>query len=151
MLLAMGIASFMCIGIGVYPDALFSLLPYPVDYVPYTTSHVVTILQLLAFSALAFAVVQRIGLYPLVQRSTMLDFDFSYRWIAPKAFGWLLSRGAIAWQTMRDDMLSMLRNAIKTTIQFHGPDGIMARTAGLGASAGAVMVLLFVLLVAIMS
>ena len=84
MLLAMGIASFMCIGIGVYPDALFSLLPYPVDYVPYTTSHVVTILQLLALSALAFAVVQRVGLYPLVQRSTMLDFDFSYRWIAPE-------------------------------------------------------------------
>ena len=151
MLLAMGIASFMCIGIGVYPDALFSLLPYPVDYVPYTTSHVVTILQLLALSALAFAVVQRVGLYPLVQRSTMLDFDFSYRWIAPRAFGWLLSRGAIAWETMRDDMLSMLRNVIKTTIQFHGPDGIMARTAGLGASAGAVMVLLFVLLIAVMS
>ena len=32
-----------------------------------------------------------------------------------------------------------------------GPDGIMAKTTALGASAGAVMALLFVLLVAVMS
>ena len=151
MLLAMGVTSFLCIGIGVYPNALFALLPYPVDYVPYTTSHVVTILQVLAFSALAFAALQRIGVYPSVQRSTMLDFDFSYRWIAPKVFSWLLNRGSIAWESMRVDMVGMVRNVIKVTIQFHGPDGIMARTTALGASAGAVMALLFVLLVAVMS
>ena len=150
MLLAMGITSFLCIGIGVYPEALFALLPYPVDYVPYTTSHVVTLLQLSAFSALAFAVLQRTGVYPTVQRSTILDFDFSYRWIAPKVLGWLLDRGSIAWETMRGDMLGMVRNVIKVMIQSHGSDGIMARTTALGASAGAVMALLFVLLIAVM-
>ena len=56
MLLAMGLAAFFCIGIGVYPQPLYALLPFPVDYVPYTTTHVVTILQLLMFSALAFGV-----------------------------------------------------------------------------------------------
>ena len=86
-----------------------------------------------------------------MQRSTMLDFDFSYRWIAPKVCSWLLNRGSTAWETMRLDMLGMIKNVIKVTIQFHGPDGIMARTTALGASAGAVMALLFVLLIAVMS
>ena len=42
MLWAMGITAFLCIAIGVYPDALYSILPYPVDYSPYTTTHVIT-------------------------------------------------------------------------------------------------------------
>ena len=150
MLFAMGLTSFLCIGIGVYPDALFALLPYTVDYKPYTTSHVVTMLQLLALSALAFAVLHRTGLYPSVQRSTMLDFDFSYRWLAPRVFGWLLDRGAITWATMRVDMLSMLRNVIEVALRLHGPNSIIARTTALGASAGMVMALLLLLIVAVM-
>ena len=55
MLIAMGLTSLLCISIGVYPDALYQILPYPVIYVPYTTAHVITMLQLLAFAALAFA------------------------------------------------------------------------------------------------
>ena len=35
---------------------LYGLLPYPVDYVPYTADHVVTQLQLLLFAGLAFFV-----------------------------------------------------------------------------------------------
>ena len=76
MLLAMGLAAFLCIGIGVYPQPLYALLPFPVDYTPYTTTHVVTMLQLLVFSGLAFATLQRSGLYPAELRSTVLDFDF---------------------------------------------------------------------------
>ena len=44
----------VCIGIGVMPGPLYAILPYPVDYVPYTASHVVFYLQLLLFSGLAF-------------------------------------------------------------------------------------------------
>ena len=79
MLLAMGIAAFLCIGIGVYPRPLYQLLPYPVDYVPYTTTHVITQLQLLLFSALAFAVLKRTGIYPLELKATNLDTDWFYR------------------------------------------------------------------------
>jgi len=52
MLWAMGITAFLCIAIGVYPQSLYAILPYPVDYAPYTTTHVLTQLQLLLFSAL---------------------------------------------------------------------------------------------------
>ena len=54
MLVAMFLASFICIFIGVYPDPLYSILPYPVEYHPYTAAHVLVQCQLLFFSALAF-------------------------------------------------------------------------------------------------
>ena len=39
-----------------FPAPLYAMLPYPVDFVPYTGSHVVSQLQLLLFSGLAFFV-----------------------------------------------------------------------------------------------
>jgi multicomponent Na+:H+ antiporter subunit D len=83
MLVAMGIASFFCVGIGVFPNALYALLPYPVDYHPYTTYHVINQLQLLLFSALAFTWLMRTGVYPPELRSTNLDFDVVYRRCIP--------------------------------------------------------------------
>ncbi len=79
MLLAMGIAAFLCIFIGVYPAPLYSLLPYPVDYVPYTAPHVVGQTQLLFFSALAFTLLLRAGIYPAEIRCINLDADWIYR------------------------------------------------------------------------
>lgn len=79
MLLAMGIAAFLCIFIGVYPAPLYALLPYPVDYVPYTAPHVVGQTQLLFFSALAFTLLLRAGIYPAEIRCINLDSDWFYR------------------------------------------------------------------------
>ena len=79
MLFAMGIIASLCLLIGIYPDILYSLLPYQVDYVPYTTAHVINQLQLLMFSALAFAVLMIFKIYPPELRSTNIDFDWVYR------------------------------------------------------------------------
>ena len=79
MLFAMGIIASLCLLIGIYPDILYSLLPYQVDYVPYTTAHVINQLQLLMFSALAFAVLMVFKIYPPELRSTNIDFDWIYR------------------------------------------------------------------------
>jgi multicomponent Na+:H+ antiporter subunit D len=79
MLLAMGMAAFLCIFIGSFPGPLYSLLPYPVDYVPYTAPHVVGQTQLLFFSALAFSLLLLSGIYPGEQRCVNLDFDWFYR------------------------------------------------------------------------
>ncbi|MEE8454772.1 MAG: Na(+)/H(+) antiporter subunit D, partial [Limibaculum sp.] len=70
MLIAMGLAAFLCIFLGVYPEPLYAMLPYQVDYEPYTTSHVLSQLQLLFFAMLAFAVLIRTGLYPAERPST---------------------------------------------------------------------------------
>lgn len=79
MLLAMGIAAFLCIFIGVFPGTLYSILPYPVDYVPYTGAHVIDQLQLLGFSALAFTLLMLSGVYPAEIRSVNVDTDWFYR------------------------------------------------------------------------
>src|SRR3970040_908055 len=51
---AIVLVAALSIGSGVMPAPLDAILPYPVDYVPYTASHVVFYLQLLLFSGLAF-------------------------------------------------------------------------------------------------
>jgi len=79
MLLAMGIAAFLSIFIGFYPAPLYSLLPYPVDYVPYTAPHVLGQTQLLFFSALAFTLLLLSGIYPAEMRCINLDADWFYR------------------------------------------------------------------------
>ena len=73
---AMLLFAAACILLGCFPGLLYPLLPFPVDYVPYTASHVVTQLQLLLFAGLAFFVM-------LSQMERMLtvtlDFDWFYR------------------------------------------------------------------------
>jgi multicomponent Na+:H+ antiporter subunit D len=83
MLLAMGLAAFLCIFIGVYPQALYDILPYPVDFVPYTAEHVVWTLQILLFTALGFFLLLREARpYPTIT----LDTDWFYR----KGAGWFM-------------------------------------------------------------
>jgi multicomponent Na+:H+ antiporter subunit D len=90
MLLAMGIAAFLCVFIGTFPGYLYSLLPYPVDYVPYTSSHIMAQLQLLFFSALAFTLLMLSGIYPAEMRALNIDSDWLYRKGA-MAFMWFIS------------------------------------------------------------
>ena len=79
MLIAMGIAAFLCVFIGTYPKPLYSILPYPVDYHPYTISHVLTQTELLFFSALAFTLLLLAGIYPAEMRALNVDADWIYR------------------------------------------------------------------------
>ena len=80
MLIAMGFASMLCVIIGSFPNLfLYRILPCPVDYVPYTLSHVVTQIQLLLFAALADVVLKLTGVYPHEVRSVNIDADWVWR------------------------------------------------------------------------
>lgn len=79
MLLAMGITAALCMFIGTFPGPLYRLLPYPVDYVPYTAPHVIGQTQLLFFSALAFTLLLLSGIYPAEMRCVNIDADWIYR------------------------------------------------------------------------
>jgi multicomponent Na+:H+ antiporter subunit D len=83
MLIAMGIASVLCIAIGSYPTMLYSLLPWDNTYVPYDVTHTLTQLQLLFFSALAFVWLNKKGLYPPELKSVNLDVEWLYRTAMP--------------------------------------------------------------------
>ena len=85
MLVAMAIAAFLCIAVGVFPAPLYAMLPYDVgDYSAYDLTHVVTQMQLLLGSAAAFVFLQKMGWYPAELRSTVLDVDWVYRKLLPK-------------------------------------------------------------------
>ncbi|WP_419902652.1 Na(+)/H(+) antiporter subunit D [Kiloniella sp.] len=92
MLLAMGIAAILCVGIGVFPGLLYDLLPYPVDFIPYTGAHVTGSLGILMFTALGFVLLIK-SLDP--EKSISLDTDWFYRkgaqlfmWFAHKPLAW---------------------------------------------------------------
>ena len=126
MLLAMGLAAFLCIAIGVYPAPLYALLPYDVVYQSYTTTHVVTQLQLLFFSALAFTVLMRTGIYPPELRSVNLDTDWTYRWLLPRIIRWGAAQIARIWNGILGFMYRRLNNIITGLYHSHGPEGRMA-------------------------
>jgi multicomponent Na+:H+ antiporter subunit D len=73
--LAMVIFASLCVLLGVFPEMLYSLLPYPVDYEPYTVGKVLFYLQLLLFSGLAFFV-----LLPLMKRTMTISLDTDWLW-----------------------------------------------------------------------
>jgi len=76
MLLAMGIAAFLCIFTGVYPKVLYDILPYPVHYHPYAASHVVGMIQLLLLTLAAFWIyIDKLG----GEATVSLDTDWFYR------------------------------------------------------------------------
>ncbi len=73
--LAMVIFASLCIILGIFPELLYKLLPYPVDYVPYSLGKVLFYLQLLLFSGLAFFV-----LLPLMKRTMTISLDTDWLW-----------------------------------------------------------------------
>ena len=88
MLVAMGMAAALCVLIGVFPGRLYRMLPFECDYHPYTFSHVLQQLQLLAFTALGFVLARRFGIYPKPVVGTLLDVD----WLCRKPFGMIRDR-----------------------------------------------------------
>jgi multicomponent Na+:H+ antiporter subunit D len=76
MLIAMGITAFLCTLIGVYPNILYDILPYPVHYEPYSPVLVVGMAQLLLFTFVAFWLLRKM----LHGEPTIsLDLDWFYR------------------------------------------------------------------------
>lgn len=76
MLVAMGLAAAANIAIGLAPAAFYGLLPHPVEYTPYTTSHVIQSLQLLVPAALVFwLLAPRLAGWS----ASTLDLDWTYR------------------------------------------------------------------------
>ena len=79
MLIAMGIGAVLCIGIGSFPQYLYSLLPFQTGYSAYDATHVLAQTQLLLFSALAFVWLKLSGIYPPELRSVNIDAEWVYR------------------------------------------------------------------------
>jgi multicomponent Na+:H+ antiporter subunit D len=76
MVVAMALTALANTVIGVRPDLLYGLLPFPVDYEPYSLAKLAEITQLLVFTALAFwLLAKKLGGEPTIT----LDTDWLYR------------------------------------------------------------------------
>ena len=81
MLVGMGILAFLCIFLGVYPKILYDMLPYPVEYVPFTVTRVFTMLQLFIFAFLGFWLLRKmVSGHP----AFVLDTDWPLRIVGGK-------------------------------------------------------------------
>ena len=127
MLVAMAIAAVLCVGIGISPGILYNLLPYPVDYEPYTATHMVQQWQVLFFSALAFAVLKLTGIYPPELRSVNLDVDWLYRRMLPVSVNAVQRIGAAALDAFFAIAKGLVRMTIALAYLLHGPQGVFAR------------------------
>ncbi len=132
MLLAMSLAAALCIGIGCFPGLLYALLPYPVDYKPYSSTHVVAQLQLLFFSAMAFTTLMLTRIYPPELRSVNLDADWIGRKALPGLARAVLWVGGRLWSGLIGGGLAAGRGLLAGVYRLHGPEGVFARTWSTG-------------------
>ena len=148
MLLAMALSALLCVAIGVYPEPLYALLPYPVAFDPYTAGHVITQSQLLLFAMLAFAILMRVGLYPPELPSVNLDFDWVYRRALPVIAGTVIAGLSAARRSMALAGSRLFDRFMVLVFHYHGPEGVLARTVPIGGAAIWILILLAGLLIA---
>ena len=72
---AMAGGALVCLGLGVFPGALYAILPYKVDFQPYTAWSVLQSLMLTGFGLLAYMIAKNV-VAPLPGR--LADFDMLY-------------------------------------------------------------------------
>ena len=85
---AMAIAAVMCAFIGCYTPYLYHMLPFPVDFHPYTAYHLSETLQIIGGTGIMFFVLKRF-MEPTATIS--LDLDWFYR-MGGRGFLWVDSR-----------------------------------------------------------
>jgi multicomponent Na+:H+ antiporter subunit D len=136
---AMVFFAFLCIALGVWAEPLYALLPYAVNYVPYTGAHVLTQLQLLLFSGLAFFV-----MLPWLKRTPTLTLDTDWLWrrAGPALWRGLRQGYAGARAAVARPVKAVGQGVLDAVERTHGQEGRLARTWATRSMALWVMVLL---------
>jgi multicomponent Na+:H+ antiporter subunit D len=147
MLIAMSIGAVLCVLIGVFPMAFYTLLPMEMDYHPYDTTHVLVQLQLLCFGAIGFVTLMKSGIYPDEKRAVHVDAEVLYRKLGP----WIVRSvgGAVARidAYVRSSVMEVVGTALKGANRWHGSMGPLARSWPTGSMVLWVAVLLAAYLV----
>ena len=138
---AMIFLSALCIGLGIWPESLYQLLPYESSYVPYTAPHVVAQLQLLLFSGLAFFV-----LLTYLKRTLTITLDTDWLW--RRGIPALTRRTLMIFASLSDSIShigSAAYRLLRAGISSHlGQTGTQAKTWSLAVMGLVVMLMLIV-------
>jgi multicomponent Na+:H+ antiporter subunit D len=136
MLVAMGLAALGCLTIGLYPTALYDLLPYPVDYKVWDIGHVLGELQLLAFAALIFALLMRRDIYPLHGAHSVIYTD----WISRKALPHIAVAVGLpvlaSWHYIRIRFVGLMLGLLRAGENASRASGLVSGVASTSAAAG---------------
>jgi multicomponent Na+:H+ antiporter subunit D len=135
MLTAMAVTAVLCVGIGTFPHMFYALLPFKADYQPYSLDHAVAQMQLLFWSALAFTLLMRTGIYPPELRSTNLDFDWFYRRLGRSVANHLDDLSGRAWSWLVGLCGAGASRLNDKLHRHHGPEGELGRTWPTGTMA----------------
>jgi multicomponent Na+:H+ antiporter subunit D len=129
---AMVLMSVACIALGVYPDPLYALLPFPMEYEPYKAAKVIFYLQLLLFSGLAFFL-----LLPWMQRTRTVSLDVDWLWRRALPVAWnagsRLNTRVRRWLAVRLGRFS--RDAGGRLTDALAPRGFLGRSWQIGTTA----------------
>lgn len=110
MLIAMTLGAVTCVVLGTFPaQTVYALLPWEHNYQPYDVTHVLTQLQLLFFSALAFVWLNQRNLYPPELPSTNLDTDWFYRKLAPSFVRNVASKVYGAYESLEKSVIISIK------------------------------------------
>ncbi len=152
MLVAMGIAAFLCLYFA-FPwggyQHLYAILPYEFGgkpYEPYTGDHVVYQMQLLMAAILAFNVLCKLGLYPPERRAQILDIDWFWRKPGLAIVKWINAMWARLGALTNLMWRRLFRNVGNTFYSVFSPAGALSEDAPSGIAAVLIAVLLAVTL-----
>jgi len=130
MLIAMTLGAVTCVVLGSFPaQTVYALLPWEHSYSPYDMTHVLTQLQLLFFSALAFVWLNLRNLYPPELPSTNLDTDWFYRKLAPNVIKRVASTVYGTYERFEQSVVISIKGMIQNTYdsELGKPKGYFAR------------------------
>jgi multicomponent Na+:H+ antiporter subunit D len=136
---AMVLFSFLCIFLGVFPEPLWALLPYPVEYDAYAPDKVLFYLQLLLFSGLAFFL-----LLPMMRRTLTISLDTDWLWrvLMTRLAKALFRAVGQAWRTARSQKEALRRQLGSGLTRLLSGSGALGRTWQVGTTALWIAVLL---------
>jgi multicomponent Na+:H+ antiporter subunit D len=143
MRLAMLSFSALCIGLGIFYEPLYRLLPYETDYQPYTAWHVVSQLQLLLLSGVAFFVMLRWLRRTL---TITLDVDWLYRMLLARLVQFATRTLERAHAGAERAAARGWRRLERAGRHWLGPRGLFARTWPSGSMALGMMAMLLAFL-----
>lgn len=136
---AMIFFSVLCIYFGLEPSLIYSMLPYPVDFHPYTGYKLVFYLQLLLFSGLAFFL-----MLPWLKRTETISLDTDWLWRSGgKAIAVHVTEAfAKARAEAETGVKGELAKARGKVISMVGEEGLLARPWAIRTTALWVVILL---------
>lgn len=147
MRLAMIATAAGCVIIGVFPGLLYSLLPYDVEYHPYTVDHVLVQMQLLCFALLAFVFLMKTGRHPPEVHATNIDSDVVYRKFIPSVLPGVVGGVAELDKALRRGAMASLGTVWTGVSRLSRPGAVLAR----GWSVNSMMFVVVVIMMGVLA